>query len=191
MQVTLRQAHKLVDKINGRLKTVTLHPVAQISIYAVGDAATLLSEKVAKHQAEQKRHFDLLSARQELRMSIQAVNAAEVNNLVAVRKSVLDELSTWRSIQLAVSDSAVSTAAELEAKLKALRETPSNGYSHNEKVEVCLLSAADLEALDKRISTLQLRVEGIEDSLTTANSVGSINISAGTEQLLRREGVIQ
>lgn len=188
MQLTLRQAHKLIEKIGTRLSTVRLTASGSISIYTQEDVGVVVNRERAKFQAELRRQLDLLQARQELRMSIQAANVSEVNNLVAIRKALLDELGTYRHLQNLFPSKENTSIEELQAELATMKATPST-YQHS--VSFSMLDANAIDDLDRNINQLQLRVEGIEEQLSIANTSGVVGLSAQSEQLLRREGVIQ
>lgn len=189
MQVNLRQAHKLVEKIGARLGTIRLTTSASFSAFAPEDAEVLLRQAREKFDNEVKRQLDLLNARQEIRMSVQSANTAEVNMLVAIRKGLLDELATYRSIQSSVGTVSSTTPEQLKAELDALRNSTQVSYSN--VVNTTIMDEARVKELDRKISQLQLRVEGIEEQLSTANTVGIIGVSEQVEQVLRREGIVQ
>lgn len=189
MQLNLRQAHKLVEKIGQRLGTIRLTSSTSFSIYMTDDFELALRKARDKVELDIKRQLDLLAARQEIRMSVQSANVQEVNNLVAIRKGLLEELATYRHIYTLTGTGNPTTVESMKAELEALRTPGATSYTQSISIE--LFDEQKAREFDNKISQLQLRVEGIEEQLSTANVTGSIQISQQVEQLLRREGIVQ
>lgn len=194
MKVSLRQAHKIVEKISGRLATIRLSAQQTVNIWDETDPEVLLDKLGEQCRQEQKRQLNLLGARQDIRTSIQAVNGTEVNGLVATRKALLDQLATYRHLQGTIPANAISTGTALKAKLAAERAGAGGGRSSvysNDTITVSVFTEADVENLDNQINELQLRVEAIEDQLSAANANGSVTIGDFTLAILRKEGIVQ
>lgn len=188
MKVTLRQAHKLVEKIAARLATLKLTTQASVSIHDDREPELVMSLAFTNYEKEVNRQLSLLGARQEIRTSVQAVNGVEINGLVAIRKNLLDQLATYRHLQGTVSDG-ITSAAELASKIAA--EKASTTRYGSDFVAFGVLNPAQVEALDKKINELQLRVEAIEDQLSVSNASVGINLSETTVRVLRSEGIVQ
>lgn len=190
MKVTLRQAHKLVEKIAGRLGKIELSTQATVNLWDTTPASELYMSLQAELENNIERQLDLLGARQDIRTSVQAVNASEINGLVAARKALLDQLSTYRHLQGTIEKNTISGSDALASKIASSRESPQTSYSID-TIRVSLYDDAKVTALDKKINELQLRVEAMEDQLTTSNATAQITIGERTLAVLRREGIVQ
>jgi hypothetical protein len=191
MKFTLRQAHKLLEKIAARMGTLKLSANQAVSIWTEIPAEEIMAKLLKEYTEQVTRQFDLLNCRQEIRSSIQAINAAEVNGLISIRKGLLDQVATLRHLQGTITASSINTPLALAKKLEAERASSAAGSRYgNESVGVCVLDEAAAAALDRKISSMQLRIEGIEDQLSVANATASIVVTADAMMVLRREGVV-
>ena len=195
MKITLRQAHKLIDKINSRLATITISAVQQVNIWEVDDTSQTYDNLKAAFSKQCDRNRELVSARQCIRNQIRIANQKGIDEAVADRKAAMDELGFLRHQLNTVNDSAINTSAALARKLDAEREaaklSSTNHYRGNSDViAVCLYSPEDLEQLDKQINAAQLEVEKHEDRLSKLNSTLEIELQSNVSETLRQEGLI-
>lgn len=169
MQVTLRQAHKLVQKIAARLSTIDISPTRSVNIWD----ATEVTFSNAEHEFEQNvaRSFKLLEARHDLRTLIGKANWHQVDILVGERKMLLDQLGMARAIMTAVeANSDVSSPAALQLKITSLtKSTTSNSLFNNDAITIMVAPQSLTDKCSAMIDQLQLQVEATEDRLTTAN----------------------
>lgn len=193
MKLTLRQAHKIVEKIVARMATIDVSPIRQVNVW---EAEALTFDRLLKEfQDAYARNLVLASARQAVRDAIGVANTVKVDGLVSKRKALLDQLGALRSVvsQATTSLTGITSAAALAQKVeaaKAASKTTNSAYS-TDTVTIQLLNTVDLAILQKKIDVLQLQVEEVEDQLTTANAVaGAVTISDDVAAILREEGVI-
>lgn len=191
-QITLRQAHKLVEKINARLGTISINPNVSMNIWEVTDAVEAITTASDNFKAEVERQMKLVLARSSIRDGIRTANQQAVDALVAQRKRALDVISTLRHISTSVSSRGVSDAKALELKILAARESAkgATSYGSTDEVSVNLLTDEQVKSLDKDIQAKQLEIERIEDELTTANATGKLSLNDELIAILRDEGLI-
>lgn len=191
--LTLRQGHKMVEKINGRLATISINPSAVVNIWETDNAGEAYAAAVDKFDAEVERQLKLIEARADVRDAIRVANGVTVDSLVAQRKRLLDVIATLRHTTGMASERGISSAEALEKKIQVSREAAkgnTNSYSSIDEVTVSLLSPEQVKELDKRIQQLQLQIERIEDALTSANASGKITLSDNTIAVLVEEGLM-
>lgn len=188
MKITLRQAHKIVEKITARAAEVAVSTTAEVSIHDPRPVEQVFAEERAVYKKNLQRRQDLSGARQEIRSAVQAQNAAEVNGLVSIRKGLLDQIAILRAVHSAFQKNLPSSVPMLAAKLAAEHASSSR---YQDMVVFNVLSQAERDTLEKEINTLQLRIEAVEDQLATSNAAAQITLSDITERVLRSEGIIQ
>ena len=196
MKVTLRQAHKLVDKITARLATIQLSATKTISIWDVKEDDSILNnEDILTVSAALlldtiNRHMKLITAKQLIRNLIRSANAVEIDGLVAQRKGILDITATNRWLLSTCESGAITTLSALQQKANALRLAAAGTSYGSDTVTICLIDESMQLSLDANIQQFQLQVEQIEDKLTTANATTSISIPVVSLQILLDEGII-
>ena len=67
MKITLRQAHKLINKINSRLATFQISAAQQVNIWEVESPAETFANLQGQFQALCARNVALVTARQTIR----------------------------------------------------------------------------------------------------------------------------
>lgn len=195
MKMTLRQAHKLVEKINAKIGTIELSPSKDVTAWNV-DKNTLsnLREEFATNL---ERVQALNAARYAVREQIGVGNRAEVDQLVGTRKYLLDQIGVLRTLVAGVRSSAVVTADALDAKAYASRTAAATGgtsrYGGEDTITVGLLMEDEVKAHNAAIDNLQLKIEEVEDQLTSANASRdtSIILSDAVLATLRSEGLLK
>jgi hypothetical protein len=190
MQVTLRQAHKLVDKINASFQNLQISPVENINIWQMTPLS--LDDRRKKFHTKLARQLALTTVRSEIRGQLQEANQGSVNELVALRKITLDMLALKRSlhVQLAPSVNEIDNQESLEQKVEILKASKEVGHRHYDNVIVSLVNAVERQELENEIGDLQLSIDQIEDQLTTANSGKKILLSETTMVVLKKERLL-
>ncbi len=194
MKMTLRQAHKLVEKINAKIGSIDVSVTREVTPWTV-DEHTLRNLR-AEFDTNVTRLQDLNAARYAVREQISVANRAEVDSLVAVRKYLLDQIGVLRNLVGGFRPSVVSSGAALAEKAVAQKAAAATGgtsrYSED-TVTVSLLTAEDVAMYNKEIDLLQLKIEETEDQLTSANASrdSSIILSDAVLATLRTEGLIK
>lgn len=195
MNITLRQAHKLIDKINSRLATLQISATQSVNIWEIEDPAatyTKLSEQFAELC---QRNRLLVSARQCIRNQIRVANYAAIDGVIADRKEAMDAAGFIRHQLNTVNDNTVTSPTALERKVAAEREAAKNTtsaarYGSGDTVTVCLYSQADVEALNDQLNKQQLEIERLEDQLSKLNSSTEIELAADVAKTLQTEGLM-
>lgn len=194
MNITLRQAHKLIDKINSRLATLQISATQTVNIWEIEDPAatyTKLSEQFAELC---QRNRLLVSARQCIRNQIRVANYAAIDGVIADRKEAMDAAGFIRHQLNTVNDNTVTSPAALERKVAAEREAAksnaSSRYGAADTVAICLYGQADVEALNDQLNKQQLEIERLEDQLSKLNSSTEIELSADVAKTLQSEGLM-
>lgn len=197
MKVTLRQAHKLIDKIHGRLATFSISATQSVNIWEVEDAATAFQQLETEFNGMVERNKSLLYTRQVIRNLIQQANVGGVDNTIAVRKATLDEIGGHRHILSTIRMGGVSSADALERKIAAERaaaQTSGGSFgrrgSSDDMVTVCLLGQDEFNELDRLIAVKQLEVEKLEDRLSQLNASTTITLPADVVTTLQKEGLV-
>lgn len=193
MQVTLRQAHKIVDKLNAKIKSISVSTNIEINIWqaTTEEAVKAMLDTAGRQIKEQtERLARLASIRHDVRALIAAANQKRVNELIAARKLTLDTISSVRSLIEMYRPNQHFEAAEIVAQAAANRANTS-AFHRSETITVSLVDAKELAEANKSVDALQLQLEQIEDALTAANSDRN-NLVNLTEfaYALREEGIV-
>jgi hypothetical protein len=197
MQFTLRQAHKIVEKLNAALSDVSVDATAALSVWEVPETeqevAALLDVLRNKLSQQIQRRGLLATVRYEIREQISVANRETVDELVAQRKLALDIAAQLRAIASAAagrSHNDLSPAA-IVAQARASRSSGQIGYLSG-TVTVKLLDAETVATTEKAIKEAQLNIESIEEQLTAANSDlnNMIRLSDDVVEILRNEGIV-
>lgn len=195
MNITLRQAHKLIDKINSRLGQFQISATQQINIWEVESPTETFTKLQEQFQALCGRNTELVTARQTIRNLVADANRNGVDDTIAARKAALDAVGFLRHQLNTVNEHAVNTPSALARKLEAEREAAkaSSAVSYRgngDTIAICLYSPADVEALNDKINQGQLAIERLEDQLSKLNSSIEVALPAAVEQTLRQEGLL-
>lgn len=192
MQVTLRQAHKIVDKLNAKIKSIDTVTTADINIWQANDTdavITTLNAAGATSESAFARLVNLATIRHDIRGLIGVANHKAVDDLIARRKLSLDMLAIIRGLVEAYRP-AGNLSPEVVVAQAAAARTANSPYS-SQTITVNLYDEADIAELRKQIDLYQLTLEHIEEALTAANSDRSnqLDLSEFAEQL-RAEGIV-
>lgn len=193
IQVTLRQAHKLNDKINARLATIDLTPTKRVNIWNVSDAAATLTALRDGFIADLERHLALVEARAAVRALIGRANSQKIDEIVVARKLALDTVATYRTIVAAVNDnSTISTTDAFTNKVEAVRAASKTGSSSyfSDDLSVLTVDGDWLKTVDETIQQGQNVIEGLEDQLTQLNAATLIVVPDSVVSTLKKEGLI-
>ena len=190
MKITLRQAHKLVDKITERLKTIVISATKTVSIWDVTDGESTFDTSKQAALELIKRNMELIVARQAIRDLIRDANHTTVDQLVSQRKGTLDIIASSRHLLDTCGSGGITSPLALQQKATALREAAAGTSYGSDTITICLVSTEDQSMIDKNIQEYQLLIEDIENKLTTANATTSISIPVEMLQILIDEGIV-
>lgn len=191
MELTLRKAHKMIEKLHSRIAQIHLNATAPLGIWDVEPVESRVVAARAQFNNTVDHHFNLLAARQEIRDAIQAKNSIQINQLIADRKRLLDAIGVHRHILSTAQMATVTGNVAAERKIKSLQDSASTtSYGVTEHVQVSLLSQEDIDDRTQTINRLLLEVESIEDQLTTANATTTVTLSQQVVATLKAEGLI-
>lgn len=195
MQLTLRQAHKIVEKITARIATLDVSPTREVNIWEA-DANTF-DNAVEAFNTDFERAVALMEARHSVRQQIGAANFAEVDNLIAQRKLLLDRISMLRTIVNGAKTKAVTSQEGLTTKVQAMTQASAAGgrssiYGSDDSVTMLVIDPVRVAEMNSNIDALQLQIEAVEDKLTSANSSRDhlVIVSDTVVETLRIEGIV-
>jgi hypothetical protein len=194
MNLTLRQAHKAVEKITARLATLDISPTRSVSIWEADEATFEIARGAFESDLERTQR--LMLARHFVRQQIGNANFAEVDSLIAQRKLLLDQIGLVRTLVAGAKNRQVTTQEGLYEKVKAMAASAASGGRSSlygdDTVTITLVDDDQLVAYQAQIDQLQLEIEAVEDKLTAANSSREhlVILSDDVIATLRAEGVI-
>lgn len=189
-EITLRQAHKLVEKLNARIASIELDTTIEVSIWDY-DPAAVTSARVAFNE-QTRRLTDLASIRQTIRNMIRIANQQAVDDLITKRKELIDTIGVLRTIVQRASTRTMYTPEALAQKVQATRTAQSSGSSYGtpDTLSVSVLDVSDVERFTTMVEQTQLKIEQVEDQLTRVNSSTMITLSDEVFEQLKKENLI-
>ena len=193
MNITLRQAHKLIDKINSRLATLQVSATQAVNIWEIEDPTATYTKLSEQFTELCQRNRLLVSTRQCIRNQIRVANYAAIDGVIADRKEAMDAAGFIRHQLNTVNDNAVTSPTALERKVAAEREaakTTTTRYGAADTVTICLYSQADVDVLNDQLNKQQLEIERLEDQLSKLNSSTEIDLVADVVKTLQSEGLM-
>ena len=193
MNITLRQAHKLIDKINSRLATLQVSATQAVNIWEIEDPTATYTKLSEQFTELCQRNRLLVSTRQCIRNQIRVANYAAIDGVIADRKEAMDAAGFIRHQLNTVNDNVVTSPTALERKVAAEREaakTTTTRYGADDTVTICLYSQADVDVLNDQLNKQQLEIERLEDQLSKLNSSTEIDLVADVVKTLQSEGLM-
>jgi len=201
MNITLRQAHKLVEKLTRLQNSITLNRTGGINIWTVA-ASTMnnkaadptkvqvaIDSQAATFTVECNRKLHAVQFRAAIRERIQTKNQSSgINNAISQRKLALDVLSVYKSVDQNDRDLELSTAAALSGKItQLLNAEPGRQMFGGEVVSFVVPFNNNVK---KEIVDLERQIEQIDDQLTTLNASTTINLLPVEVEFLKSENLI-
>lgn len=186
-QITLRQAHKLVEKLTARIASVEINPTKEVNAWSTVDADDVFLNGTLEFAkaVTLKSHF--IGMRHAIRELVSVANGPKINELVAKRRFLLDLIAMQKQVVAGIPSAGINSAEALTKKIESLRANGSTTSSYYETVTVTFLEAADLVDYNELIQSTQLQVDECEDQLTTANSSTTIALEAPVIEFLKQQ----
>lgn len=186
MELSLRQTHKLVEKLNGFIAEHTPSPVISVNVFDVSANAAIprFAEEEAKFKAATVRHFSTLALRQQLRNYISVQNSlGGINELLGQRKVLCEKLSFIRSILNGRSD-LVNTSAGVSNLIRKKQESVTSNVYQADTVEFTVLNVLERENMQSLVNILQRQLESTDEEISTKNATLKIFLTVDQVQQL-------
>jgi hypothetical protein len=193
VELTLRQAHKVVDKINLLIKTTDLITTRQLNVFEVSDAEAAFQEAVGEFVLAFTFVEQLTSARNQIRQSIGVANANEIDSIIVQRKQVMDRLAVTKNV-LASSGNGrahlVQSVSGLTAKVEQTLKAEQRNSYRDDIINISLLTPEFEEQLKSSAKAYQREIESFDEQLLTLNVATKIELSKEMIQVLRDAEII-
>lgn len=186
MELTLRQARKLTDKINQHIGTISLSTPNTINIWEVEpeNAETVFESAVAEFHAKQEQVVKLELIRSSIREAIQVANRDVIDDLVRRRHTAIT-LNSYAHQTLLAGGDEISSGAALARKIAAARESASKTAYSAETLSFRVLTKAQRDQGEAQLRKSKLVVEKLDDAIAVANATTKIVLPEETATVLR------
>jgi len=192
--ITLRQAHKLVEKINAKIRSIGISPVASVNIWETEDVNQALCKLVETFNTNLVRVQDLTTIKNNVRHEIQVRNEQSgITATIAKRKALLDAFGIVDSLSSTVSSSSdqVTSAAALARKINSVRsQDVANAYRTHDTVAVLLITPLHKQELSNQVEQLKKQIEELDDKLLNLNTTSKAVINERDEEVLKKEHLL-
>lgn len=192
MELTLRAAHKLVEKIKAHIRTIETNPGVSVNTHSIEDSNVLFVEHRRSFEENMSRVDQLMSTVFRLRESIRRENdVQDIDSVVAERSFNLDRIAhLQRVVNSAKAEGQINSAAALKSKTQQILSKGANSSYHDDTVSFSVVGKEQLSALEDQISTTKRLIESLEDQLLNKNIVGKIFIDPSTVEFLHKERLV-
>jgi len=176
MELTLRAAHKLVDKITQQIHAIQINPIATINVFDVDNDSDvvehLYQDRMQEFEDKIARVEDLMTIRTFIRDTIRAINEREgINQLVSERKDVVDRAQLLGRLVSVLREQYVSTPEALQRQIARAQEAAGESY-RADVVNFSLIS--NRERMEHEIAGYRRQAETIEDALLHKNLANTL-----------------
>lgn len=191
MKISLRQAHKLVQKINDHIGTIDTSSIVHLNVWEIEDSAKALENARNEFSRNVNRVNELQKIRVELRNKIGNTNAlSSISTLIAARKAAGDQLVFLKTIT-AKRNAIVSSQVGLDAKLSQLRSKEAqSAYGRDDMIAVSLLTDEQRKQNELEIVKLQRLIEDAENKLLELNVAIPIELEPESVATLGFENLV-
>jgi hypothetical protein len=192
MELTLRAAHKLVEKLNAHIKTIEVNPLVTVNTFEIDNAADLFAQHQKVFDENMERLADVQEVRNYLRLEIGKQNAGSIDTLIAQRKFAIERLAAYnRILETAKQEGQITTAAALERKIKS--ETTSKReslYGRSDTVTFSLVNKSTKTILEGMVAAAKRAIEQTEDDLLRYNISLKVVLTDKHVEVLKKERLI-
>jgi hypothetical protein len=187
MQVSLRKANALQVLINEALKGLEFK--ADVSINEFQTPATEIELAKQKFDRNVQRRWNLISALYDIRTKVASANAANnIDNLLA------DLARNEKDLVFFAPFAKANVQADLKVisgKLDKIANREGESYSfHSSEVSTSIFTETDLEYFRNNLSVSKKKKQALQDQLLEANVRTTIELAAGTVEVLKVEDII-
>lgn len=193
MEFTLRAAHKLVDKIDAHVRTISLDAIVVINAFDIANDSVAIEALYAEHSAELDRNLlrvdDLITIRTIVREQIRIENdVSGIGAVISQRKDNLDRVAMYARI-LASSrhDHIVSSATALQRQIARIQEADE---TRGDTVHFSLVNAEAHTRMEQYVAQVRRRIEELEDRLLHLNINTKIVLKDDHVATLQEENLI-
>jgi len=193
MELTLRAAHKLVDKIDAQIRTIDLNAIVLVNAFDVDRAAdqvtNLFIERAAEFDNRLLRVDNLITIRTDVREQIRTQNdVSGIGSVISQRKDKLDRIAMYtRVFASSHHEQMVSTAVALQRQIARVQDAKE---LHSETVHFSLINSEARVRVEQYVATVKRAVEALEDRLLYLNINTKIMLSTDHVETLKEENLI-
>ena len=187
MQVSLRKANALQVLINEALKGLELK--SDVSINEFQNPAQEIELAKRKFDLNVQRRWNLISALYDIRTKVASANAAnDIDNLLADLARLEKDIVFFSQY---VKANVRTDLEVVRGKLDKIanREGESYGF-HSSEVSTSIFTETDLESFQNNVSLAKKKKQAVQDALLEANVRTTIELAAGTVEVLKAEDII-
>lgn len=193
MDLNLRKARKLEQKINDLIKERDFNTVTEVRLKStVEQALDQISSDKEIFYKEVSRTAELVNLRFSIRKRIDKVNYTLGINDLMNEKELLNA-KTELNVSLKNKAKAALSKEQLEDTMKmtagALERSSSN-YGLSATLATNILTTSELEDLKKEILDLKKQQENLDDQLSQKNLGGLVTLTPEEVILLQSEGLV-
>lgn len=187
MQVSLRKANALQVLINETLKGLEFK--ADVSINEFQDPEKEIELAKQKFDRNVQRRCNLISALYDIRTKVASANAENnIDNLLADLARIEKDLVFFAPFAKANASTELRT---LRGKLLKIANREGESYSfHSSEVSTSIFADSDLEVFRSNLSLAKKKKQALQDQLLEANVRTTIELAAGTVEVLKVEDII-
>ena len=187
MQVSLRKANALQVAINEALKGLEFK--SDVSINEFQNPSKEIELAKEKFDRNVQRRWNLISALYDIRTKVASANASnDIDNLLADLARLEKDLVFFAPFAKAN----VRTDLEVvRGKLVKIANREGESYAfHSSEVSTSVFTETDLEYFRNNLSTSKKKKQALQDQLLEVNVRTTIELAAGTVEVLKAEDII-
>lgn len=178
--LTLRQAHKLVERINIHLKSLTVETNHYYNMWDAENASAWLKSKQDEYQQFLDLSFKLISARSAIRSAVQRANHSKINELISQRKLINEQIMFAQNNIIQRYQRGVTSPTTLQHKVEQLKAN----QSENDTIEVGMISDQLIADYKTTVAELKQQLIGLEETLLQLNVTTTITLTDDVTDLL-------
>lgn len=189
MELNLRKARKLEQKIKAHIESLDVTPEVELRVLADSTTRqqTLDAARTLFLETKQKQQ-DLIKARFGIRHAIGITNQnVGINELVNKREAAQATLEKLAKETKALDVAQVEDSASAR---KTQIEKGEHSYNSSVTITARVLNATDIEELRKEELNIKKNLEDIEDELSSKNVNSKIKLDVNLVNLLQSNGLL-